>query len=124
HVERLLDAWVAGRVPAEQPTREDQVTARRDRQELRQPLHEAEHDRLDDGHGGQTLPGVIGEGLTLADQVPERVTSRITRLTPAARIGSQSTSPPISTTSSSIRCRVDAIVNSRTGSATCPPRII
>ena len=41
--------------------------------------------------------------------------SWMTRLTPAARIGSQSTSPPTSPTSSSIRCSVDAIVNSRTG---------
>ena len=38
-----------------------------------------------------------------ADQAPLIVTSRITRLTPAARIGSQSTSPPTSTMSSSIR---------------------
>ena len=48
-------------------------------------------------------------------QAPLIVTSRMTRLTPAARIGSQSTSSPTSTTSSSIRCRVEAMVNSRTG---------
>ena len=35
------------------------------------------------------------------------------------RIGSQSTSPPTSTTSCSIRCSVEAMVNSRTGSASC-----
>ena len=47
------------------------------------------------------------------------VMSRMTRLTPAARIGSQSTSPPTSTTSSSMRCSVEAMVNSRTGAPTC-----
>ena len=49
---------------------------------------------------------------------PLIVTSWMTRLTPAARIGSQSTSPPTSTMSSSIRCSVEAIVNSRTGAPT------
>ena len=61
-------------------------------------------------------------GCAVRRQAPLIVTSRITRLTPAARIGSQSTSPPTSTMSSSIRCSVEAIVNSRTGAPTSPLR--
>ena len=53
-------------------------------------------------------------------QAPLMVTSWMTRLTPAARIGSQSTSAPTSATSSSMRCSVEAIVNSRTGAPTVP----
>ena len=65
----------------------------------------------------------VGEALDVVQapevvQAPDIVTSWITRLMPAERIGSQSTSPPTSAMSSSIRCRVEAIVNSRTGSAT------
>ena len=48
------------------------------------------------------------------------VMSWMTRLTPAARIGSQSTSAPTSATSSSMRCSVEAIVSSRTGAPTVP----
>ena len=51
------------------------------------------------------------------DQLPDIVTSRMTRLIPDDRIGSHSTSPPISTMSSSMRCSVEAIVISRTGRA-------
>ena len=36
-------------VPREEPGHEDQMTARRDRQELGQPLGQPEHDRVDDG---------------------------------------------------------------------------
>lgn len=56
--------------------------------------------------------------------MPERVTSRIASDTPAALIGSQSTSLPISATSNSMRCNVDAIVNSRMGAPTLPLVII
>ena len=52
---------------------------------------------------------------------PLMVTSRITRLTPAARIGSQSTSLPTSATSFSILWIVDAMVNSRTGAPSAAP---
>ena len=55
-VERLLDRCVAGRFPAEEPAREDQVPARRDRQELREPLHQAEHDGVEDRHRRGTVP--------------------------------------------------------------------
>ena len=57
----------------------------------------------------------LGEG---SGQAPDIVMSPITRLTPAARIGSQSTSPPTSMRSSSMRCSVEAMVNSRTGAPT------
>ena len=52
--------------------------------------------------------------------VPLIVTSRMTSYIPCARDGSQSTSPPIATMSSSMRCNVLAIVNSRTGAPTDP----
>ena len=68
--------------------------------------------------GGNARPGGNGRHGRAA-QAPDIVTSRMTRLTPAARIGSQSTSPPTSTMSCSIRCSVEAIVNSRTGSPSC-----
>ena len=54
HVERLLDRRVTGEVvPAEQPRHQQQVPAGGDGQELGEPLHEAEHDGVEDGHGGQ-----------------------------------------------------------------------
>ena len=116
-------------VPAEQPRHEQQVAARRDRQELRQPLHEPEDDGVQDRHGGfyrlrrarHHRPIEHGRCRPRSGgQAPLIVTSRMTRLTPAARIGSQSTSPPTSTMSSSIRCSVEAIVSSRTGAPTVP----
>ena len=66
---------------------------------------------------------LLGDRDRLTTQIDDRddhyapliVRSRMTKLTPAARIGSQSMSPPTSTMSCSIRCSVEAIVNSRTG---------
>ena len=50
-VERLLDGFVVEILPAEQPRHEQQMTTGGDRQELGEPLHEAENDGVDDGHG-------------------------------------------------------------------------
>ncbi len=115
-VERLLDAVVVEVVPAEQPGHEQQVAARRDRQELGQSLDEAEDDGVEDAARRRRLR----QRSRSRRQAPLIVTSRITRLTPAAPIGSQSTSAPTSTTSRSIRCSVDPIVNSRTGAPSLP----
>ena len=49
-VERLLDLGRVEVVPPEQPRDEQQVPARRDRQELREPLDETEHDGVEDRH--------------------------------------------------------------------------
>ena len=72
------------------------------------PVHHGWDSRCDPGPADFDLDRSSG-------QAPVIVTSRITRLTPAARIGSQSRSPPTSTMSSSMRWSVEAIVNSRTG---------
>src|SRR4029077_16468086 len=69
--------------------------------------------------GGNARPGGNGRHGT-RPQAPDIVTSLITRLIPAARIRSQSRSPPTSTMSSSMRWSVDAMVNSRTGAPTTP----
>ena len=50
-VERLLDGRVVEVVPIEQPGDQQEMTAGRDGQELGEPLHEAENDGVDDGHG-------------------------------------------------------------------------
>src|SRR5262249_53014807 len=52
---------------------------------------------------------------------PETVTSPMTSDTPAADIGSHCRSAPTATTSCSMRCSVDAIVNSRSGAPSWPP---
>ena len=69
-------------------------------------------------------PGREATGSPRRGQAPLMVTSRMTSVTPAALIGSQSTSPPTATTSCSIRCSVEAMVNSRTGSAELRRRVI
>ena len=75
-------------VPAEQPRHEQQVAARRDRQELRQSLHEAEDDGVQDRHRAVDAPSGVRERPPDASlrrsQAPLIVTSRMTRLTPAA----------------------------------------
>ena len=55
-------------------------------------------------------------------QDPLTCISPISRVTPAADPGSHVRSAPTSTTSSSMRCNVDATVTSRTGSAKAPSR--
>src|SRR5207247_761776 len=70
------------------------------------------HDRPDVAH--------LGDGHAHA---PLIITSWTTRLTPAARIGSHSTSFPTAATSFSIFWIVEAIVNSRTGPASAPRSI-
>jgi hypothetical protein len=47
----------------------------------------------------------------------------MTRVTPAADMGSHVRSLPMATTSCSIRCSVEAMVNSRTGPASWPSLI-
>ena len=59
----------------------------------------------------------LGAGGGHESYDPLRATSPITRLTPASPPGSHSRSVPTATTSSSMRCRVEAMVTSRTGSA-------
>ena len=58
-VERLLDRRVVEVVPVEQPRHEQEMTARRDRQELGEPLHEAEDDGMEDGHGALFYSTVV-----------------------------------------------------------------
>ena len=63
------------------------------------------------------------DGRRVAVTAPEIVTSAMTSVTPAALIGSQVRSLPTAVTSCSMRCSVEAIVNSRSGSASSPPRM-
>ena len=52
-VERLLEVGAAGEVvPAERPRRQQQVAARRDRQELGEALDDAQDDGVQDWHAG------------------------------------------------------------------------
>ena len=65
-VERLLDRLVAGEVvPTEQPRHEDEVPARRDREEFRQTLHETEHDGVEDRHGRRRYRPLTSERWSL-----------------------------------------------------------
>src|SRR3546814_3886703 len=70
---------------------------------------------------------VIGgrrEGLSEFRYEPESETSGMTRVTPPEPSGSHSRSAPTAEMSSRRRCSVDAMVASRTGSASAPPRIL
>ena len=51
-------------VPAEEPAGELQVTARRDGKELREPLDDAEHDRVQDLHGQPAPPPRVSPSIT------------------------------------------------------------
>src|SRR3546814_11354760 len=70
---------------------------------------------------------VIGgrrEGLSEFRYEPESETSGMTRVTPPEPSGSHSRSAPTAEMSSRRRCSVDAMVASRPGSASAPPRIL
>ena len=100
-------------VPAEQPRHEDEVPARGDGQELRQALDDPEDDGV--ARSGSVARPQREHALRSADSV----TSPMTRVRPAAPPGSHSRSPPTATTSTSMLARVEAMVASRTGSASC-----